>query len=166
MKKRAIIFIFLLIATIFSYGQEKDFGNIYRLPHNSIYFEAGGVSVLYSLNYERVFNINRFFISPRIGASFFKMNEYSVFYVPVLLNFGVRCYKGLYFELGTGVNMLATIDLWMVSNIGIRVQCKGGFLFRAGFTPLIMPDEVNYKNYHLFPMAGISFGGSFGRKYK
>lgn len=177
MKRKTAICFLIFLTAVMCYGQKKDTANIYRLPHNSIYIEGLGVTFLYSINYERVFNVKRFFISPRIGWSYFKIIEDQTFFTPLLCNFGVRCYKGLYVEMGAGVNLIISkppayhhpahniyVSHLGAANIGIRFQGKRGLLLRAGFTPLIM--YYKWDGWTLLPMAGISFGWSFGRKYK
>lgn len=166
-----IILLFLLLAEIMCTAQSNDTINTYSLPKNSIYVEGAGTAVVYSLNYERVNNSYRsLYISERIGASFWSYYDYKALRVPILLNLIMHCYKALCIEIGAGISLsynfakLNTassvkqgIQLLGVSNVGLRFQAENGFLFRAGFVPLLDFNNNNFK-----PYFGVSLGYSFG----
>lgn len=137
---------------------------------NSIYFEALGNGGLYSVNYDRLFTDN---FGARVGfmyiseIDFFFVSEEDLLLIPATINYLLgNKHK---FELGVGL-VLASVSSTGVfgfesgesssnvvgtATIGYRYQKpKGGFLFRAGFTPLFNSNGFQ-------PYAGVSIGVSF-----
>jgi hypothetical protein len=134
------------------------------LSPNSIYIEALGSGLYYSVNYDRLFSHN---IGGRIGFGLLSNGLNPLYFVPVTLNYLIG--KGnSKLELGAGVTIIAAdIDLFEIVHstfeslvlgtaiIGYRYQpADGGFLFRIGFTPL-------FSAYGILPWGGLSLGGSF-----
>ena len=137
---------------------------------NSIYFEALGNGVLYSINYDRLITEN---FGGRIGImylsslDFFFVSAENFIIVPVMVNYFIGNKHKL--ELGCGI-IYASADnaeafefgsgesssaIGGTATIGYRYQLKeGGFLFRVGFTPIF--GEGGFA-----PSAGISLGFSF-----
>ncbi|RPI75166.1 MAG: hypothetical protein EHM47_03370 [Ignavibacteriales bacterium] len=157
-----VIVVFVFIFSITGNPQSKP---------NSIYFEALGNGGLYSVNYDRLFTES---FGGRIGFSY--LSEISLIFssindflsVPITLNYflGNGSHK---FELGAGVVYASfsggdflgfetnsgSSNVAGTATIGYRYQkADGGFLFRAGFTPL-------FNNEGFFPFGGISFGFGF-----
>ncbi|MDR3611850.1 MAG: hypothetical protein P4L27_14870 [Ignavibacteriaceae bacterium] len=136
----------------------------YLLSPNSIYVEALGSGLFYSVNYDRLFSHN---IGGRIGIGLLSDGLNSLYFIPVTLNYLIG--KGnSKLELGAGVTIVAAdIDLFGTGHrtsgslvlgtaiIGYRYQpADGGFLFRIGFTPL-------FSEFGSLPWGGLSLGGTF-----
>jgi hypothetical protein len=144
---------------------------------NALYFEVGGNGFIYSLNYERIIlEKPNFKTAIRGGAGFvpnnfiFNVNSY-FFPVEIVGLFGKKSH---HFELGVGNTLMVgsvesynheefkwntspTYHLFIPVRIGYRYQRReGGFVFRAGATPIL-----DYRFVRIVPMAGISVGKSF-----
>jgi hypothetical protein len=150
---------------------------------NSLYAELGGNSGWYSINYERFIMPDA---AIRVGVSYMSvtasagtgMNSSSAnatwATVPIMFNYlGLRAGSHA-LELGGGVNMMyfsgsaATFDATAMSSgvvpvgaatIGYRFSNPdGGFVFRAGYTPLIF---LTTEQKDIFHWGGMSFGYRF-----
>jgi hypothetical protein len=150
---------------------------------NSLYLELGGTSLLYSVNYERFVNSG---LSIRVGFSYLSvtavandgtsMSTASASWatVPLMAEYlGMR--NGSHtLELGAGINAMyfsghaSTFDAFSsftgvaaipAANIGYRfTDPKGGFVFRAAYTPLFV---VTGQNKTILSWFGTSFGYRF-----
>lgn len=134
---------------------------------NTLFVEALGNGLIYSVNYER-------FVAPRIairiggeylGGSFDSSESVSLGLFPVmgtvLLGEGTH-----HIELGAGLTFAtANVDLdelgeldaaaLPTATIGYRYQKpEPGFIFRIGFTPVVLDERV-------LPWGGISLGYAF-----
>lgn len=140
---------------------------------NSVYLEAGGNALLYSVNYERLVIGN---LSARVGVSaipgWFPWVEgddgAGLVMVPVLASvmFGPGNH---HFEVGGGATFgNASVDIgdlegsehWVYGSgmIGYRYQRpEGGLVFRATMTPLF----IEVLDISTLPMIGLSLGRSF-----
>lgn len=133
-------------------------------PH-AIYLEVLGNGVLYSLNYERRFTPH---ISGRVGFMYTRAESEgsfsddlaqanvrssgSVWLVPLMINY-LSGQGNNHFEAGVGV-LLGSAELG-TATLGYRYQRPdGGFVFRAGFTPV-------FNREFFLPWFGISVGRSF-----
>lgn len=157
-----------------------------RSAKNSVFAELGGNGVIYTLNYERFFLQDA---ALRVGAMYFGVSAVgtgsdgstdsasaSWLAVPIVLEYtGVRSGNHA-LELGIGVEPMhfsatassggtfAGANGWLMTgtgSIGYRYQDpKGGFLFRATFSPLFVfsPGEGGSA---FIPWGGVSFGYSF-----
>lgn len=197
----SILFVILLFACIATKAQQalptsqdslkKD--SVYKALFNrrgkSIYFEAGGSSASYSVDYDFRFNKRQNGFGMRVGAGYF-YNGYDKFInVPIILNY-LHGTKGHYLELGAGVtffNNNSVEDIFFISDnsesnphpadyeprlhnqtgiisslsVGYRYQpLKGGFSFRVGGGPV----ATSKKQYPFWPY--MSFGYSFKNKLK
>lgn len=149
-----------------------------RKAKNLVYLELLGSGLLYSVNYERMLSDD---LSVRAGFSYWSMSlsasnasdrasaKVEVVTVPLLFNYfvGGRDHK---LELGAGaVAMYASASASSGSSrisgegvgiagagvVGYRYSpADGGFVFRAGFTPLVGKGGV-------LPWGGVSLGGTF-----
>ena len=160
MKKITLV----LFITVFSHGllfaQEtiEDITPDFR--HHSIYLELGGNSVLYSLNYDYSLSLSEGAkLALGAGLGLYSIDSYSDGPFPTKANlffftpeanilFGKNSH---HFETGASLLLFQIPAL----RIGYRYQPrKGGFLFRAGFTPFVV-------GMSFIPWGGVSFGYSF-----
>jgi hypothetical protein len=154
-----------------------------RPAENALYAELGGNSGWYSLNYERFLRPD---MAVRVGLSYMSVSatagsgmdqaSASATWATLPLMFE---YLGVHagshaLELGAGVNMMyfsgnaATFDATAMSSgvvpvgtatLGYRYSNPGGgFVFRAGYTPLIF---VTTQQKEIFHWGGLSFGYRF-----
>ena len=159
--KKTILIIFCTIFSFFTvFSQENMQEATPPIKHHSVYLELGGNSGVYSLNYDYSLPVSEntklavggglallSIYSYHEGPSPVKTNLY--FFTPEAnLLFGKNSH-----HLETGASLI----LFQIPalRVGYRYQpAKGGFLFRAGFTPLLFRMEI-------FPWGGISFGYTF-----
>ena len=150
----------------------KVVANHVATAENSIFFELGGNALIYSINYDRLLDPHW---SLRAGIGYMGLGttdaglDASLTIIPITASYcpysevgGIPNSK---LELGAGIcyfNMSASTfgDSFNGSGVagtlivGYRYQQPdGGFLFRAGFTPLI--------GGFFIPMFGLSAGVSF-----
>jgi hypothetical protein len=152
----------------------------FPLPGNSVYFElAGSASTLGSINYERkIFNKNSFYLTGRVGVGYGYFFDYNILSSPIVISGIVRVFRAISYEFGLGMTLMRignklseSNGQWTYENdlaptalIGIRVQKKSGFLFRFDFTPIYTNYNIEDPKKNLYPVFGISFGYSFGKK--
>ena len=143
-----IVVIFVLSSQLFS--QEKDDKNV---PGPALYLEMGG-KFFGSFNID--FRINK---SNRIGLG---VSGVEPDIVPSVMYYHLGGRRSR-FAIGGGLGFVVILDKEIERKkfkgvvafgvIGYRYQKKNGFLFRAGFTPLIYSDVI-------LPLVGISLGYS------
>lgn len=150
---------------------------------NDLYIELGGTSLLYSLNYERFLSPD---FAVRVGFSYISVSATasngmttdsataSWATVPLMAEYlGIRSGSNS-LEVGAGLNMMymsghaSTFDATSsftgvtavpAANIGYRYSDpKGGFVFRAGYTPLFV---VTGQDKTMISWFGTSFGYRF-----
>ena len=119
----------------------------YQEPGTAFYLELGG----------------KFFGSLNVDFQIKKSNRLSfglvVLSVPNLMYFYLPGEKNSRLELGCGLTynwLESETPVWIHGVLGYRYQKKKGFLFRAGFTPIIFLG----KDSGFFPWIGISLGYS------
>ncbi|MFQ5652595.1 MAG: hypothetical protein ACE5IY_21895 [bacterium] len=155
----------LLVMTL----PDNSFAQPARTDRNSVYIELLGNGLLYSINYDRMFSES---VGGRIGIMYFGAAEVdgdedvNLTVVPVMANYLVG--KGTHrLELGLGALLVfaardfdekgGAVDEQGVAGtatVGYRFQpLNGGFLFRAGVTP-IFSDKVSL-------WGGLSLGYGF-----
>ncbi len=136
----------------------------------SIYFELGGPG-LASMNYDMRLQKKEDGIGFRVGIGGFKVDGQSALFVPLGLTYLLGKDQKNYFEVGAGATIVSITDSYKDGYssssdnfsttfghmyFGYRLQPKnGGFLFRAGITPIFNKD--GFIPYY----AGISFGYKF-----
>jgi len=136
----------------------------------SVYFELGGAG-LASVNYDMRLQKKDDGLGFKVGVGGFSVDGTTVALFPVGLNYLLGKDGRNYFEMGLGVTFVAVRDRYSFNGgsvddnftttfghafFGYRLQPKdGGFLFRAGVTPVFNKDGfVPY-------WAGVSFGYKF-----
>jgi hypothetical protein len=144
------------------------------LPKNSFYYEILGNGFFGSLNYERVLlNKKIFYFTGRIGLGYFPFPaDGSSHLFPLLLlndqfQFSNRCS----FETGYGIRWELPGILRdeyipaLVSQFCFRYNGPKGFLFRVGFTPILLSPLYEEQGWDLDRIQpGLSFGYSFGKR--
>jgi len=161
---------FFLFLTHLLYGQEQTTPTDAHTKSNSLYFEAFGNGIVYSINYEHLFTDN---LGGRIGFMYlpsldiiFTSTE-SLITVPIILNYFIGGNHKL--ELGGGIVYVsvAEIDFLGLKDknggsavigtavVGYRYQPKhSGFLFKIGLTPFFNKEGA-------FVSGGVGIGFNF-----
>jgi hypothetical protein len=137
-----------------------------RTANNVIYAEVLGNAITLSVNYERFMTHN---LAVRVGVNPFGAigveGESPILIVPVMftivsgrssshaeLGLGARFANR---DLGTGSRRMGLEGVYPTGTLGYRFQrAEGGWVARAGFTPILMADAV-------FPWIGFSIGYAF-----
>lgn len=116
----------------------------------SVYAELGGPGIA-SINFDTRFTKQEGGIGGRLGIGYFKVEDVSLLTVPVGINYLLSKNGRNYFEIGAGATYvrvkdnygsgLASDDVFNGSfghlHFGYWLQPReGGFLFRAGITPI------------------------------
>ncbi len=159
MKKKSLIS--LTIALLFL----SKFINA-QTAAKSVYFELGGAG-LASVNYDMRFQKKDDGLGFKVGVGGFDVDGTQALFIPVGFNYLLGKDQRNYFEIGLGVTFVSINEDYFYSQdrfsttfghafFGYRLQPKnGGFLFRAGITPIFNKDGfVPY-------WAGVSFGYKF-----
>ena len=131
----------------------------------SVYFELGGPG-LASINFDSRFTKSEAGIGGRIGIGGFSIDDASVVFVPIGLNYLLGKDNKNYFEIGAGLTPVITnIEDDDNNNFtttfghilfGYRMQpANGGFTFRAFISP------VFGKGFFIPYYGGVSFGYKF-----
>jgi hypothetical protein len=154
------------------------------LKNNAIYLELLGNAVLFgSLNYERVvIHSRKVCFTFRTGFGYANDGTSQAMNFPLLANAWFRVSRKTCLEAGVGtllsysywpehysfgllsptwVESGDSFDAAFTACFGVRIQAPSGFLFRAGFTPLVNLDTKTYLFPIFLPWGGISFGYSF-----
>jgi len=184
MKSISIFFIFFIYFSICK-GQlevckrQLEDKYYYQLPNNSFNFESLGNSfILGSLNYERIiFHNNNIYFSGRLGIGFFAIYDFKLYSAPILLNCIYRIYKAISIEGGIGTTLFYrkemnyndnSVNPLLTGFIGLRLQHRKGFCFRAGFVPFydfsVSDFEPSVFDRSFVPWYGFSWGYSFGKR--
>ena len=131
----------------------------------SVYFELGGPG-LASINFDSRFTKTEGGIGGRIGVGGFSIDQESIVFVPIGLNYLLGKDNKNYFEIGAGVTpILTNIEDDNGGNFsstfgnvlfGYRMQpANGGFTFRAFINPIFG------KGFFVPYYGGVSFGYKF-----
>lgn len=154
MKKTAAIICFIFAMTTAAKSQKAA---------KSMFFELGGPGIA-SINYDMRFQNKEDGLGFRVGLGGFSVDDASVLFVPLGLNYLLGKDGRNYFEVGGGITAVSANDEIDGSfgtsfghlNFGYRLQpANGGFLFRAGIVPVFSSEGfIPY-------FAGISFGYKF-----
>ena len=153
--------VFLLIISHYSASAQS--------AAKSIYFELGGAG-LATFNYDMRFQKKEDGLGFKVGAGGYNIDQQRALFFPAGLNYLFGKDGKNYFEVGAGITIVSFKDRYYDINnerpkftatfghafFGYRLQPKnGGFLFRAGLTPIFMRGTF-------FPYwAGVSFGYKF-----
>lgn len=141
------------------------FTQIVSAQAKSAYFELGGPG-LASFNFDSRFTKSNAGIGGRIGVGGFSIDDASVIFVPIGVNYLLGKDNKNYFEIGGGVTPVITnIEDDDENNFtttfghilfGYRMQpANGGFTFRAFINP------VFGKGFFVPYYGGVSFGYKF-----
>ena len=138
MMKLATLLTFLFFFSVVGHTQAK-----------SVYAELAGPGIA-SFNFDTRFTKQEGGIGGRAGIGYFKVDEVSLLTVPVGINYLLSKNERNYFEVGAGATYVRVKETYGGSSsddvfkgsfghlhFGYRLQPKeGGFLFRAGITPI------------------------------
>jgi hypothetical protein len=141
----------------------------------AIYFEIGGPGVA-SFNFDIRLTGRPDGIGVRGGIGGFSVNDKTIMYFPAEVNYLLGKDNKNYFEMGAGVTIVNYSDRYSDPQydshngefersfghlyFGYRRQpTKGGFLFRAGITPIFNITEHN--KFFIPYYGGVSFGYAF-----
>ena len=169
------LFIFSIVYFIIqpSFSQDSNQGNL--SSKSSIYFEALGTGLFYSINYDRiVFANDNLGISVRSGITYTPQSVAgaNMIGIPIEMSVLLGEKKGK-LELGLGFMPFYAFDeqidsyLGLVTpRIGYRLQkSEGGFFLKTGFTPWIpisWDDSVEIEEgVYFVPMIGFAVGHTF-----
>lgn len=157
---KAFVLVLALLAPLTVFAQTVD--------RNAAYIEIGGNVVVPSINYERRWNdlwawrVGFTYVSSKTEGS--NEND-TAFGVPLMINRISAPQSNHHFETGLGVVLITGEDegfndefdedfsgAFGTLTVGYRYQKPaGGFVFRAGFTPVFDTEDI-------LPWAGVSFG--------
>ena len=174
MKTRHLVFFFVVFSHFCVFSQENQQvqninGQTYdetditssdkKLKPHSIYVELGGNSIFYSLNYDYLFSLSENGkLAVGAGLEYLTMGSYDNSYAPLSKSF-LLVTPAVNLLLGKKshhleVGMSAIYFSIPSARIGYRYQpAKGGFLFRIGYTPIILAMPLHW--------GGLSFGYTF-----
>jgi hypothetical protein len=151
----------------------------------NVFIEVGGPGLL-TVNYDTRFFKTSNGLGARLGLGYIPLHHNYNLAIPAQINYLIGK-KNNFFEIGAGVTLLyyntnvygviasnspsgydfttKTVDKSLVAGtmtIGYRYQpAKGGFNFRAAFTPIFSNSAYLDFSTHVIPFAGISFGYTF-----
>ncbi len=136
----------------------------------SVYFELGGAG-LATVNYDMRFQKKNDGFGFKVGIGGYKVDQENALFIPLGVNYLIGKDERNYFEIGLGLTIVSIKEIIYNNGatssdnfsssfghafFGYRLQPKnGGFLFRAGLTPVFNKDGfIPY-------WAGVSFGYKF-----
>ena len=153
---------FFLLFFLGCFGQDTLQPDNRFVYTNNVQVEILGVGALYSINYERtIVNNDRFKTMAQVGVSFWGNKSWKGFVIPVSMN-ELISFNRHHIEIGASISPnyvwrddnSKEWDYFMMARVGYRYQNpKKKFLFRAGYTPIILPEVGSW--------GGISFGYCF-----
>ncbi len=175
--------IFLSVFTIRGQKINTDDSLKVSFKKNSVYLELGGTGGVYSICYDRLFDIkekkkNSF----SIGLSYLQGVIYEKDLRIFALPFSRNTIYFRYLEIGLGITptLIAEIKpayqhgsvvgsyteleplLFLSPKLGFRYQKNdGGFFFRAALTPMFSLISNSFLYRSVYPWAGLSFGKTF-----
>lgn len=161
----------VMLCCMFSSLEAQENQQVFK--RNAFYVELLGQGGLYSVNYD--YRVNRHF-SLRAGFTYVRLNFFfsdsRVTGFPLMASYLLGKDRG-HFETGMGVmptwvhtenpdfsfsserTSSSALEFSTCLHIGYRYQPpEGGFVFRAGFTPVYSEGEI-------YPFGGLSFGYAF-----
>ena len=166
---------YFLIAILTLYVS-KGFSQTQAEPNNdpikhTAFVELGGSGLLYSLNYERIFQKEGQKTKiARVGFSYFgDFDTSSTVTVPVTFSF-LFCESPNFLELGAGPTILHSFEgditgIAALAVIGYRHQHlnRGGIFYRFTLTPFIGEYSSDKDNWRWIPLfwGGASIGWGF-----
>ncbi len=137
-----------------SFAQQSDSTSRTKFPHFTVFAEAGGSALFYSVNTEFFISNNRTVnFNLRAGIGYIDSDE---ILAPFLFNTIIGRKKSK-LECGIGI-LIESRAPAMAGTIGYRHQSDNGLFYRIAFTPLYS----RYANYNFLPTGGLSLGYFFG----
>jgi hypothetical protein len=154
--KRFLIILFIPLSLIVSeraFGQEEKEGS-----NHGVFFEFFGNGIFNSLNYDTRFTKRGDGLGGKVGVGYAPVNGDQYFSFPFMVNY-LLGKNSHYFEVGAGANYLVgdyqngggiigipEIAIWegWTGNLSLGYRYQpgdGGFLFRAGITPMFTKNE-------------------------
>jgi|SRR5690554_2834108 len=144
---------------------------------STVYLEAYGNNMVYSLNYEKVLYIGKAIMTTYRAGIGGVPNRFGI---PLGIHF-LKGSRGKYLDMAVGLSYVYGSQvissstgkergegIFLAPTIGYRRQLQKGFFFRANAGLNIKLKEYNKTmgKSGLLPIIGISFGHSFGSKIK
>jgi hypothetical protein len=158
-----IAFFFIIKSGSAQYVKSDEF-----IVKNSIYLEAGGNGLWFSLNYDRILRQKeKVILTRRTGFSY--RSYCNSITLPITFSF-LYGNNNNFLEIGAGptlqyISSSSTTGFSTHGIIGFRYQEmeKSGFMFRVVLTPIFWRyiDDNIYRTGYYEPWLGISFGYSF-----
>ena len=188
MKKTILISIFSIFTlftsvTVYSQIDSADYKEIDTtliLKKNTVFAEIGGNAILYSINYDRLFNISKKFkLSSRIGIHYtnkFPLQYYRTLCIPIEISGLYSIYGSKHFvEIGSGLSYLNSYDritdhtedlIILALRLGYRYQKpEGGLFVKIGFVPLydwlVFNPDPAVPHHTWFLSGGLGIGYTF-----
>lgn len=150
------------------------------LKKNTVFAEIGGNGILYSINFDRLFNVsNKFKISSRIGIHYtntFPLQYYRTFCIPIEISGLYPIYRNKHFiEFGSGLSYLNSYDrttshtediIVIALRLGYRFQKpEGGLFVKIGFVPiydwLVFNPDPAVPHHSWLLSGGLGIGYTF-----
>lgn len=189
----SIFSIFTLFTSVTVYSQIDSTNNqdidttflvspdtILNLKKNTVFAEIGGNAFIYSINYDRLFDVsNKFKISARIGihySHYVPFKYYKTFCIPFEISGLYSIYRSKHFiEIGSGLSYLRSYDrvtdhtediIILALRLGYRFQKpEGGLFIKIGFVPLydwlVFNPDPSVPHHTWLLSGGIGIGYTF-----
>jgi hypothetical protein len=179
--QKTICFLFLLAISVTVFSQDKPESSIKTPGRTSFFAEVGGLGILFSANIDTRFKKSSLGWGGRLGIGFVTADEFtidnngnynwdmqSVVTIPAQVNYIFGKGESPHtFEVGAGITYVGKeLEIfnfyddkeskWFgtASFMYRRQPPKGGFSWRAGFTPLVAKGYIQ-------PSGGVSVGWTF-----
>lgn len=159
-----------LAFSLFVFAHNSTAQEVQRTRSKGVYLEVLGNGLTYSLNFDTRFSKSLKGLGGRVGIGYMAMEGDNLASIPIIVNYLFGKDKH-YFEVGAGTTFLAASTPTEFGSIdtrekgsafigtmsfGYRLEPQnGGFMFRAGITPLF--DGTSF--FPFWPQ--VSFGYSF-----
>lgn len=143
-------------------AQEGDTEAPPDFSRTSFFLEWRGNAYSYSINIDHLISRQ---LSLRAGIAVIPSFFSTGLVAPLMINY-LAGQETHFLELGIGTLVGGAVSSTETGSIGLiptmtfgyrRQPPDGGFLFRAGFTPFIIPSEINFFQ----PWGGVSLGYTF-----
>lgn len=157
MKIKLVVLSFYLICGISSFPQDNIRTSVEDKPRmqkkSAVYLEfLGNSATVFSINYDRIIKeFSDSYLNVTIGyGNYLGLDARTGFNIPFSLNYSFGKTTNHHFELGVGggLNFLTDDDssrMLLSSRVGYKYQrSRGGFYFRAAFTPSFPLFYFNY----------------------
>jgi hypothetical protein len=157
--RKILILLYIVIVYQYScYCQSTNTIDSNKVQRNSVFLEIGGNSTVYSINYDYLLTVEKYFKTAlTIGLSGYKGSPYPD--IELSPQFNLLIGGKLCAEIGVGYTKSLTLpNGFAVLRLGIRYQKpKGGIFGRFAFTPLFK----SFEGEPFLPWIGLSVGYTF-----